>query len=219
MSDKLIEQLELIATRYLNEKEALVVYAAADYIEELLAKQIHCSDCGSTWHDDGFTGNCPNCRIAELEAENDRLRDRRPGTPDAVTDEARLSISDKLIAERMKPERLAEIERGYGGAESVLNGGELLQALKAEREYAEGLKAENERILGNMASDVLGEEYAQKWKRKYDAVVEGAGGLKWLINHVDELPAHWSRDYLKGCRWFQRKLRALLEQEASDEQS
>ena len=34
---------------------------------------IHCENCGSSWYDDGWTGSCPKCKIAELETQNKTL--------------------------------------------------------------------------------------------------------------------------------------------------
>jgi hypothetical protein len=39
-------------------------------LEAMTKKITHCPDCGSTWYDDGFTAECPQCRVRRLEEEN-----------------------------------------------------------------------------------------------------------------------------------------------------
>ena len=38
-------------------------------LEAMTKKITHCPDCGSTWYDDGFTVECPQCRMRKLEEE------------------------------------------------------------------------------------------------------------------------------------------------------
>ena len=53
--------------------ETYIIYQQKEHIRtlETMTKKItHCPDCGSTWYDDGFTAECPQCRIRRLEEEN-----------------------------------------------------------------------------------------------------------------------------------------------------
>jgi len=128
----------------------------------------------------------------ELEAENDRLRGRRPGTPDAPTDEAQLSISNKLIAERMK----------------------------SERERVEELEAKVDRLTSRGFEDLHYEN--EQLQRKYEALVEGINSaqshtaealrlLQW-----DQLGWDVPEEVIESLGKVDSELRALLEQEEGD---